>query len=205
MTTYWLAGAAIGQRMGYFELLWSVLTRATPERGPAGLSVLAINVVVTVWAQVHYYRSALAAGTAVCHAGRPLSWFSLLAIPFFNGIFETFHFFSWFDWGIQLLAPSSASETVKFLLGFSTFTVGSGISHALMWGGFVFPSPHIPADPMMIVRLTIMSACWLWTYRENGDVLPVFVLHIFCDIMIVLSLHISPPWAKKNPAKAHAT
>jgi chlorophyllide a hydrolase len=107
----------------------------------------------------------------------------LLVFSFLNGILEQLMFVFWFLLGCLLGNKLGIQSSWKnFGLGFLSYSVYSGIIHALFW--FKVLPDHQPALVMPVVLL-IMSLAWMWLLWRYRAVVAIIAMHMAIDFLTI--------------------
>jgi len=174
------------------------------------MAIIYFSLVASFVTSIIYYRT-------TNHKGRKLSLFSIGTIPLMNGILESIYFWFTFDLGVwltQWLLPRDylspfCTSILEFTMGFHTFSLYSGVVHAVMWGAMVLPPGYdLPRDgtprtqeksKKLLKFLILNSTLWLISYYVYHDPWNMIICHIIADIGIDLSVRNKPPWSQAYP------
>lgn len=112
----------------------------------------------------------------------------LVVFSCLNGSLEQGMFILWFLLGIYLANILKITRSnIRFILGFVSYSVYSGLIHALFWTRFL--PDHIPAGAIIVIALLSMSLAWMWLLWRYRAILSIVIMHIVVDFITVGHLH----------------
>lgn len=197
---YWIIGAYVGTKLDYISVR---LRRDSSDRVHAVYHIVAVCMVTFATGKILHSRYDT--------LGRHREPVAIVVFAVLNGIFETFHFLSWYDLGRHALPRylplNGVFEHPHFpkMIGFGTFCIMAMYADLLFVGPLIMP-PHIrryespeTKDPFVtrgLIPSIFLSMGWMSLY-ESGDISSLIGLHIMMCIWSGYTMAYPSPFKRK--------
>jgi hypothetical protein len=120
----------------------------------------------------------------------------MVVFGLFNGLLETFLFFTCFKLGEWLAGKVTQNKFALFFAGLICFMIYSGIAHSQFWM-HEFPQ-HLGTTPDKLVFRQFffpvqfsLAISWALIYFIYRDFWTVVFIHIYIDMCVIYSIHYS--------------
>lgn len=184
---FWIYWLCCGLATGILTLKWSrwspLLAPRSAHRSGLGYGVLLIcGWLATLAAGICYVMFTEKRGDGSYQLP------DLVLFSCVNGILEQGMFIFWFILGLLLAERWQITRpSWRFTLGFASYSLYSGLIHALFWTRFL--PDHSPAGGLMVCLLVVMSGIWMGLVWRYQAIVSVGLMHILVDFITVGHLH----------------